>query len=317
MAENLNNIVFIDKSGFACAAGFDPCDMKERTISYALRITVPEQIEPPAEVFKECCYYNFVLASSTSDEPAKNDTAGFFALRQASNETNLFVLIRLSDNLETDLNDNTLGTFQDFGSIADNPDLTTFVLDWKAVLLAQGEDDYKVVRRATIAGVPIEIEYFVYTLREFSDTLADKTVRFDCTMAGLLEKPGIDFTGSNFSTSLRVPGFFGRREPAYEEDNIINRNYVKRQVSSKQTNEYRLQTNLVPDCITEEIIDFILFSDDVRINDYNLNNHSYNYKNFPVKLASNEGTEYNSRSRKAILNLVFNDKTVNNNKRNY
>lgn len=317
MAENLNNIVFVDKTGFGCEGGFDPCTMKERTLSYALRVVVPEQIVTPDEEFKECCYYNYVLASSTSDDVKKNDTAGFFAQRQASNESNLFVLIRLSDNLETDLNDNTLGTFQDFGDIAENPNLTTFVLDWKAVLLAQGADNYKVVRRATIAGVAFEIEYFVYTLQEFSDARADTTVRLDCTMAGLLEKLGIDFTGSNFSTAIRVPGFFGRREPAYEEDNIVNRDYIKRQVSSRQTNEYRLQTGLLPGCITEELIDFFFFSDDLRITDYNLNNHSYEFVNFPVKLASNEGTVYGARTRKAQLNFVFNDKQVNNNKRNF
>jgi hypothetical protein len=136
-------------------------------------------------------------------------------------------------------------------------------------------------------------------------------------MAGLLEKQNIDFTGSDFATSIRVPGFFGRREPTWEEDNLVNRNYTKRQISMQQTNEYKFQTNLVPDCVIEEIVDFILFSDDVRFTDYNLNNTSYNYKNFPAKLASNEGTRYLNRSRKAQLNLVFNDKTVNNNKRNY
>jgi hypothetical protein len=114
-------------------------------------------------------------------------------------------------------------------------------------------------------------KYLTYILKEYSPTLANYTVRIDATMQGLLEKPCIDFTGSGFESSIRVPAFFGRREVAYEEDNIINRNYVKRQVSVKQTNEYQFQTNLIPDCITEEILDFFLFSDDLRFNDYNLN----------------------------------------------
>jgi hypothetical protein len=136
-------------------------------------------------------------------------------------------------------------------------------------------------------------------------------------MEGLLEKQGVDFTGSEYKTTLRLPGFFGRRELKWEEDNLIDRNYNKRQISMKQTNEFKFQTNLIPDCISDEIFDFLLFSDNIKLNDYNLNNHSYKYKNFSVKLESNEGTENITTTRKVRVNLVFSDKTVNNNKRNY
>lgn len=317
MSENLLDIVYIDEAAFSCALGFDDCDLKERTLSYAVFVDVPVQEVPPEAIFEECCYVNYVLASSTSTDLDKNDFAGFYHQRQNTAETNEFVLIKLSDMSETVLNNDTLGTFEDFGDIPDNPNLSTFIIQWNLVLAALGVNDYKVVKRVTTVGITVEIEYLVYTLKEYSTALTDKTVRIDVTMSGLLEKPSIDFTGSNFATSVRVPGFFGRREPQYEEDNIVNRNYVKRQVSIKQTNEYQFQTQLVPDCITEEIIDFFLFSDNIRMFDYNLNNHSYNYKNFPVKFASNTGTTYGNRTRKAALNLVFNDKTVNNNKRNF
>ncbi len=315
--EDLSQIVFIDSAALPCAAGFDDCDMKERTISFADFVEIPVQEVPPAEVFKECCYYNIVLASSTDTDLEKNDFAGVYHQREIQSETNEFVLIRLSDSLETVLNDDTFGTFQGFGSIDDNPDLTTMIVEWRLVLAAQGADDYKIVKRLTRAGVSVEVEFLVYTLREFSDFLANGTVRMDVTMSGLLEKDDIDFSGSNFADSLRLPGFFGRREPTFEEDNIVNRNYVKRQISSQQTNVYQFQANQLPYCVTDMIWDFFLFSDDIRMFDYNLNNHSYQFKNFPVKLANNVGTTYRALSRKATLNLEFNDKTLSNNKRNF
>jgi hypothetical protein len=136
-------------------------------------------------------------------------------------------------------------------------------------------------------------------------------------MNGLLIKSGVDFSGIGWKHSIRVPGFFGRREPQFEEDNIVNRQYEKRQISMKQTNEFKFQTNLIPDCLTNEILDFMLFANDIYFNDYNLNNHSYDYVKFGVKFASNEGTEYGVKTRKARLNLTFNDKFENNWKRNF
>jgi len=316
MAEDLLKIVHIDGSEFGCVDGFDPCTLKERTQSFALFVDVPTQNETPEEVFKECCYVHRVLASATETSSARNDFSGFFHQRQVSNESCDFILVDLSDNSETIL-EAQYGTLMDFGTIAQQPNLKTYRLDWRKVLLDLGEGSYKVLKRFNLVGLTVDEEYLVYNLQAYGDSAANGTIRIDVTMSGLMERLGIDFSGTDFATSLRLPGFFGRREPTFEEDNIVSRSYQKRQVSMKQTNEYKLQTNMVPDCITNEVIDFMLFSDDIRVFDYNLNNHSYDFKNFPVKLENNEGTRYITRSRKAQLNLVFSDKTVDNNKRNY
>lgn len=317
MSESLKNIVYVDLTELDCSSGSNLCANKERTISYGLYVDVPSQPVTPDEVFKECCYNHIVLADLTSDDKYKNDFSGFYHNRQTTTESCVFVMIDLSDGTEYELSDNTYGVFYDFGTITSNENLSYFVLSWKKILQSLGQGSYKIIKRINIVGIDVEIEYLTYNLFQYSTGLADKTVRIDVSMDGLLEKINVDFTDSNFETSLRVHGFFGRREPTWEEDNIITRGYVKRQVSMKQTNEYKFQTLMIPDCLTNEIFDFMLFSDNIKMNDYNLNNHSYSFVDFPVKLASNEGTRYASTTRKAQLNLIFNDKTVNNNKRNY
>lgn len=317
MKVDLKDIVFVDTSGLACVNGFDPCSNKERTLSYALYVDIPQPEESPEAIFKECCYTHIVLASTNDSDIYKNDFSGFFHKRQISSETADFVLIDLSNSTEYNLDNSDYGVYKDFGDITANTDLKTFVLDWRKVLLDLGAGAYKVVKRQSIVGLSIDKDYLVYNLNEFSTSIADKTFRMDVTISGLFEKLNIDFSGSDFKTSLRVGGFFGRGDFAFEEDILVDRNYIKNQISIKKTNQYKMQTDLVPECITDEIVDFLLFSDDIKMNDYNLNNHSYNYKRFPVKYDNNEGTGYFSESRKAILNLVFNDKIVNNNKRNY
>ena len=315
---NLINEVYLDIEQFSCSKTIDDCENKEKTMSLALYVQVPDdQQVVPEEVFKECCYNHKVFASSSDLDPYKNDFSGFYHKRQITSETCKFILIQTSNQVEHELNDSTFGIFKNFGSIANEQNLTTFVLDWKKVLNELGEGSYKVVKRVNLIGIEKETQYLVYSLSEYSSLKSDKTVRIDVTMSGLLEKENIDFTDSDFKDSIRVPGFFGRRDPTFEEDNLIDRNYQKRQISMKQTNEYKFQTNLIPECVTSLIYDFLLFSQDIRVNDYNLNNHSYKYKDFLVKLENNEGTRYLVKSRKASLNLVFSDKYINNNKRNY
>ena len=136
-------------------------------------------------------------------------------------------------------------------------------------------------------------------------------------MNGRLQKTGVNFTGVKYKDSIRVPGFFGNRESQFEEDNLVNRFFEKKQISMSQTNEYKFQTSLIPSCVTDKIIDFMLFGNDIFITDYNLNNHTYSYLKFGVNYGSNEGTDYGSHRRKARLNLIMNDKNLNNKKNNF
>jgi hypothetical protein len=288
----------------------------ERTVSYAVGVESPTVGVEMDAVFKECCYIHNVFASPISTESYKNDYSSFYHQRQLSNETCDYFLFRHENATEYPLINSDYGVFYDFDSLA-NKNLKGYTVQWKKVLQTLGVGSYKIIKRFSFSGITSEETSFTFTLNNFSNALADKTVRFDVGMNGLLEKSKVDFTGVNWSHSIRVPAFFGRREPKYEEDNLIDRNYKSTQISMKQTNEYKFQTNLIPDCITNEIIDFVLFADDICINDYNLNNHSYNFIKFAVKFTNNDGTGYSSTSRKARLNLTFSDKFINNNKRNY
>lgn len=314
--QEIQEIVYVDLSSMTCNE-IILCPYQERSISYAVGVAIPEEAETPEEVFKECCYQHLTLADSASSKDFKNDYSAFYHQRQLSNETVDFVLYQFENDTEYPLVNGTYGLFFGFGFFDSNINLKGYKVEWKKVLATLGEANYKIIKRVTIAGVLVETESLVFTLKQYTNKLADKTTRIDVVMNGLLEKTKVDFSGTAWKHSLRVPGFFGRREPKYEEDNLVNRDFEKRQISMTQANEYKFQTNSIPYCVTDEIWDFMLFANDIYMNDYNLNNHSYNFVKFGVKVESNDGTVYGNRTRKAKLNITFVDKFENNIKRNF
>lgn len=308
--------VFIDTGEFACNLA-TPCDYKERTISYAIGVQIPVPALDPDIIFKECCYQHYVLADASSTLDFKNDYSGFHHQRQLSNETCDFFLYKYENGLEYPLVNATYGQYFGFGAFPTNIGLKGYKVEWKKVLATLGEGSYRIIKRVVVAGVSVDTNSICFTLRQYSSYLADRTMRMDIVMNGRIEREGTNFVGVGWRHSMRIGGFFGRREPKFEEDNLIDRNFRKEQISMLQKNEYLFQTNFVPSCITDEILDFMLFANDIYMNDYNLNNHSYTYVNFGVKVANNNGTDYGNVTRKARLNLVFSDKKEDRVKRNF
>lgn len=306
----------IDFSTITCGQVEGNCDEQERTRSFAMFLKLPDQ-QQEYETIKECCYGAEVLAQTQGNDYEKNDYTGIYHLKQLPNESANFFLVNLDTEDETALNNDVLGTFKDFGTITGNANLKTFVLQWKKVLVTFGEGNYTIVKRTNIAGLIYEESLINYNLHEWSTERADDTVRMDVAVSGYMENSQVDFTNSNFVTSLRFGGFFGRREPKYEEDTITYANYEVEQISMQQTNEYTMQSTALPSCITQQIIDFMLFANDIFINDYNLNNHLRTFVKFPVKFGENKGTNYYPSTTKAVLNLTFIDKKLDNLKRNY
>lgn len=289
------------------------CPYKERTLSFATRIILPE-LPPEDKGYAECCYEYIVLAHLVDTDNYKNDFNGFYHQKQLNSETVKFNVTG-PNGFDEDITNDDFGLF--INNHLDNEFLETFIIDWRKVLIDNGPGYYQVEKEVVIAGITINIPLGGFNLAHFTNVVADKTMRVDAVMNGLLVSEGVDFTNTNFKTSLRSVGFFGNREPGFNEDNLIKGNYTKEQISISQENEYKMQMIDVPVCVTKELFNFILLSNELFMNDYNLNNHSYEYRNFAVTISGNEGSKYINTSRKAEINLTFNKKTVNAIKRNY
>jgi len=290
------------------------CPDAEMTIGYATKISLPDA-PPPDRGFSKCCYANVVLADTTDNDPYKNDFTGAWFQRELPNSTCTFKLVDVSTTTEYFLNTATYGTFYDFGNAA-NPDLTYYIVDWRLVLSLLGAGAYQIKKELTIAGIAIDVFSDTYNLKPFSIDAADQTARIDSYMDGKLIKYDTDFKDTGYKTSMRLRGFFGRAEYSFEQDNIAKRDYSYLQNTMSSKREYKFQGLQIPECITDELWNFILFGNELYISDYNSNNHSYKYEIMPVKLEGNAGTEFFVTDRGVNVNLTFSDRTENDRKIN-
>ncbi len=292
--------------------------LRERSLSTALFASLPE-IEVIDRGFNDCCYDHLVLADAepSANKIERNDFKGNYFQRQTVIDTCDFVLIKVSDLSEYALNDATYGEFFNFGSFTDSPNMTIYHLEWKKVLLALGAGKYRIRKDYTVAGLPQSEESYTFTLKPFTAENADKTFRFDIVMNGVLERLGLNFKNTNFRHSLRSRGFFGNVNPEYIQDLVVYRNKSSNTPTFFHKKDvYVLQTELLPECITKEFANFMLFAPDKWLSDYNANNHDYHLTRIAVVMDNNQGHKYTPVSRNAKLEYTFSERFLNNNKRN-
>jgi len=289
------------------------CPTGERTLSYAVKVSLPDPV-PPNRGFKECCYISKVFGDLIDNAPYKNDFTGVYYKRPTSNSGVVFKLVDTATSTEYTLNDNTYGTFQDFGGV--QSELSFMIVEWRKVLSLLGAGNYQIKQEVSTVGVAQDYYTNTFTLQPFSINAADDTVRIDCTQEGFLVDKNVDFKGSGFKTSLRVSGFFGRTERSYEQKNLSTRDYKNVQINFSIEKEYKYQGLKLPQCVADELMDFILKGNELFASDYNKNNHDYNFVLLPVELQDNEGSDYKTLDRGVNVNLLFTDRFKNNRKTN-
>ena len=201
-------------------------------------------------------------------------------------------------------------------AIASELNLMLLKVDLGKVLTLLGLGSYQIKKDLDIVGISVDVFSNTFTLKPFSIEIADNTVRIDSVMNGKLISIDTDFNGTGYKTSLRLRGYFGRNERTFEQDNIAQRDYNLIQNTMSLKSNYQFQGLQIPECITVDLWNFVLFGNELFISVYNKNNHSYKYELFPVVLKDNTGTEFFVLDRAVNVNLKFTDRRENNRKTN-
>lgn len=293
----------------------DILEGSKRGLSYAIGVSIPVDLGAD-KGFKECGFSQIALADAFSTDDYKNDYKGFFFKQQTPDDTCIFTLIDVNSGDEYVITDDTYGEFIDFGISNTQPRLTIFIIEWKKVLTELDSGCYQIRKDIVIAGVESVELSDTFNLCQFTVEKADGTIRIDCIQNGQLRHLSVDFKGTGFRDSVRVPGFFGNQDSSYTHENIVYSNDVVNQISVIKENEYEMNIDLIPVSITKQIFDFIFLGNEIFVNDYNIDNHSYEFVRLPVEFSNNEGTAYFRGNRNAALRLKFSDRVKNIRKEN-
>lgn len=266
----------------------------------------------------ECEYTEKVFASDTTNW-WENDKNTF--LFQRILDTDTIALELWSDSAKlADIGDDTYGEY--YSTFIDAPLYRYFILDWQKVKNAFGYGYYQVKAQKTIIGSSSTYESHLFRLLPYSDRLANRTVRIETYQTGNIISSSFDYSKmlnelpNGYYNSYRIKGQFGWRTPKIEVDNFYNQNYKLKQIQDKITDEWTLETNLIPSSISNTLIYDNLLANSVLITDYYLmNNEIYRRKEvYPVDISDVKHFDHN---RNQIFRVKFVNKIENNIKNNY
>ena len=265
---------------------------------------------------QKCCPMKWlVLASEGNTNPLFNDFSApikFFpivftpTLSLQQWQGNTFVDVAT-------LIDDTYGTFFDLRE-KDNIKPYGYKLDWNLILAAFGPGLYRVKFDYTFANIFSD----EYCLKIYSDTLANKTVRFETTrdsrIGSINQKQQLDFSGLQWVDQFRYENAFfgGRTSEQTQESNRLNggrRDYYTRE----NTHRFKLEIRRLQWFQSRRIFWDLAQNDLTKVTDYNFTNIE-RFDNLVVELDGGIEPNYQGKNVYQSLELDFIDGYDNNRK---
>jgi hypothetical protein len=240
---------------------------------------------------KECCVPELVLASIT--EPTitwKNDiTSAWFKLDTTA-DTIEFKLYKQVNGVDV------LATYQPTKTpVVVNPNNTDFyaTIPWKTVLSTDGEGCYTYKLLWNVSGLAGTTEWGEYQLLTYSTDTAKGTIRLRAVLNQFNNIENIDFTNSKVQDTLRLNGFFGKREPTFVVDNLVYQDRKSYNVQREIINNYTLFTDPIKQKYADKIIDLYLLSEfELYASDHNPFNFSSEFKDTELIVEESPTLEY-------------------------
>ena len=244
-----------------------------------------------ADAPKECCSSRLVLASITDATTTwKNDyTSAWYVLENAT-DTLEFKLYKEVNGVDT------LTAYQptQYTFKTSTTGLEQYAtINWRTVLSTSGEGCYHFKLLITENSTPRVDEWGEYTLLTYSENNAKGTIRLSAIFNQYHAIEGIDFTGSKVKDTMRLNGFFGKREPNMIIDNLVYQDRKSYNVQREIINNYTLFTDPIKQDLADDIIDLYLLSEfELYVSDHNPFNFSTEFKDTPVIVEESPTVEY-------------------------
>lgn len=177
------------------------------------------------------------------------------------------------------LNNNTYGTLLAYGDFVNNAGekFVGYTLNWRAVISAFDTGSFKVeltITKPTGTSIILSDEFCI---QAFTEEKADKTMRIEYYMNGIIgdntdDNKTRDYGTLNRYNSLRLPGWFGFPKSTYTKDYTIYTNGSRKWVQDEQEQEFIMQIKAVSNKVHELMRTDVLQADEIFITDYNVRN---------------------------------------------
>jgi hypothetical protein len=187
---------------------------------------------------------------------------------------------------QSDLTDDSFGKYYayNFFRNSDNRSFIGYMVNWGQVLSYFGAGIFQLeITVTTIFGSVISQKSDSFCVKEYSESLADKTVRIEYYLNGIIGDSKFDELTTDYGTlnlynSHRFDGYFMYQKSRYEKDYIRYENGLDEKVTDEQYPEYILSLEPIPAFKHNRLRTDILQADTVLITDYNTRNFDKYYQ---------------------------------------
>jgi len=263
------------------------------------------------------CPFDYVVFADPGLEEWKNDKRPVLYRKVIPSDTISIKLLKEGVEVETLDQNANLGTFYDFGDLA-NPDYTGYVLEWEEVFQTFGPGKYIIRGEGTQTGQAVELDSPEFTLCRFSTDAAHNTVKLDWIQNGNIIRSAFDYTGLNWPQQIRIPGIFWQKTATLEIEEYQNELRERTQIQDKVTYQYTLQSRFIPGDLFNRLTSDGVLGNVFFVTDYNFDNaHRGEYLNYPVKPIEIPKSEEKRGLAATLVEIKFADATDDVIKRNF
>lgn len=226
-------------------------------------------------IIGRCGYTNVVFGDISDDRAYKNDFTSFiFKIDGISNSLQESFFLVKSDGTEIEIDTTITSVLYETERILDfSGELVGFRVFWRNILQAEGIDKYYFKFNINNIAQVTEVSSIDYQLYSFTEKLAKETVKLTWFQNGSIEN-GLDFTGLDVSSSVRIGGKVKYLADSLESDEYENTRRERVQIQTKIKKNYELVTYLIPKDLGDIITNDTALANSIELTTYNRNTYA-------------------------------------------
>jgi hypothetical protein len=255
----------------------------------AIMAEAEKVIPPPAAIVSNSvcvcrCEYTekvFSEAGAVVNLPNNDKTPLLFTKQITADTISIYLCYGSTRTLITD---DTYGLFYPAGYFSLKPLYVGFLADWNKIYNSLGAGNYWFEIDTRILGYPasplppLTTYSIYYDLKLFSDRAANKTFRIETYNTGVILSSQFDYASmltelpNGWYQSYRIGGKLLAKTPKLTTDNYYDQNYKLIQIQDKITDDYELETHLIPASISNQLIYDNMLANKILLSDFNIYN---------------------------------------------